>query len=133
LLYLLMLKQVHSDVLDDGNEHSMYKPCTTAYNLEIFTFFSGFSDQFADYFFLQWSLIDVTQPRLISQFNGFFRAIIGANVPRLSFFFQFRAQNRDSLQIDLNSFICALVRESASGNVKRSCTFYENLDEFNLG
>jgi len=45
LLYLLMLKQVHSDVLDDGNEHSMYKPCTTAYNLEIFTFFSGFSDR----------------------------------------------------------------------------------------
>jgi len=101
----------------------MYKSCTTAYNLEIFTFFSGFSDheleifnkalqlrlrtptpqktdhinhylnwqellktdQFADYFFFNGALFDVTQPRLISQFYGFFRAVVSTNVPRLSF------------------------------------------------
>jgi len=38
-----MLKQAQSGVFDDGNEHSLYRSCTTTYNLEIFTFFSGFS------------------------------------------------------------------------------------------
>jgi len=50
LLYLLMLKQAQSGVFDDGNEHSLYRSCTTTYNLEIFTFFSGFSGRESEIF-----------------------------------------------------------------------------------